>query len=26
MALSKRLIWSDFGLDEVIRRESGYHR
>jgi enoyl-CoA hydratase/carnithine racemase len=26
MALSKRLIWSDVGLDEVIRRESGYHR
>jgi enoyl-CoA hydratase/carnithine racemase len=26
LALSKRLIWSDVGLDEVIRRESGYHR
>jgi enoyl-CoA hydratase/carnithine racemase len=26
LALSKRLIWSDVGLDEVIRRESAYHR
>jgi enoyl-CoA hydratase/carnithine racemase len=26
LALSKRLIWSDCGLDEIIRRESGYHR
>jgi enoyl-CoA hydratase/carnithine racemase len=26
LALSKRLIWSDMGLDEIIRRESGYHR
>jgi enoyl-CoA hydratase/carnithine racemase len=26
LALSKRLIWSDCGLDETIRRESGYHR
>jgi enoyl-CoA hydratase/carnithine racemase len=26
LALSKRLLWADAGLDEVIRRESGYHR
>jgi enoyl-CoA hydratase/carnithine racemase len=25
LALSKRLLWADLGLDEVIRRESGYH-
>ncbi|HEX4018998.1 MAG TPA: enoyl-CoA hydratase-related protein [Frankiaceae bacterium] len=25
LALSKRLLWEDLGLDEVIRRESGYH-
>jgi enoyl-CoA hydratase/carnithine racemase len=25
LALSKRLIWADIGLEETIRRESGYH-
>jgi enoyl-CoA hydratase/carnithine racemase len=25
LALSKRLLWADVGLDETIRRESGYH-
>jgi enoyl-CoA hydratase/carnithine racemase len=26
LALSKRLVWSDAGLDETIRRETEYHR
>jgi enoyl-CoA hydratase/carnithine racemase len=26
LALSKRLLWSDAGLEETIRRESAYHR
>ena len=25
LALSKRLLWADIGLEETIRRESGYH-
>ena len=26
LALSKRLLWADIGLEETVRRETGYHR